>query len=372
MSIRAPNAIDFWRGFALLTIFVNHVPGLAYENLTHRNIGISDSAELFVFLAGWSLRGIAANRADHLTMQRMILRVGARGVTLYAAQIAITMIAIALLAAVALTVGDPLLLEWHNAASVFQDPIRTHIGLVLLTHQLGYFDILPLYVVLMFGAILLAVLHRVAPAAVLPASLALYVWALVAQVNLPTWPLEGVWFFNPLCWQLIFVLGFTCAGNDGLGGAMKRHPRLLMALGVPGVLFGFWVMLFGYRPDPLSLPSPFLFFVIDKAFLTPLRLWHALSLFALMSGAYPTLFRLFPGIAAFLCMLGRNSLYVFCIGSLASLAGQLARFVFGGSLLTDTAILLGGVVLLGVTGWLSELKDRLRDASASLRPAPQR
>ena len=52
---REANAVDFWRGFALVSIFINHIPGICYERLTHRNLSISDSAELFVFLAGWSL-----------------------------------------------------------------------------------------------------------------------------------------------------------------------------------------------------------------------------------------------------------------------------------------------------------------------------
>ena len=57
-----------------------------------------------------------------------------------------------MLAAAARLLDNPLLLEWHNAAAVFYDPINAHIGLVILTHQLGYFDILPLYVVLMIMA----------------------------------------------------------------------------------------------------------------------------------------------------------------------------------------------------------------------------
>ena len=59
---------------------------------------------------------------------------------------------IAMLATAAQVLDNPLLLEWHNAAAVFYDPIPTHIGLALITHQLGYFDILPLYVALMVMA----------------------------------------------------------------------------------------------------------------------------------------------------------------------------------------------------------------------------
>ena len=55
-TTRAPNEIDFWRGIALVSIFMNHIPGLWYEQFTHKNFGYTDSAELFVLLAGWSLR----------------------------------------------------------------------------------------------------------------------------------------------------------------------------------------------------------------------------------------------------------------------------------------------------------------------------
>ena len=39
---REANAVDFWRGFALVSIFINHVPGITYEHFTHRNFSISD------------------------------------------------------------------------------------------------------------------------------------------------------------------------------------------------------------------------------------------------------------------------------------------------------------------------------------------
>ena len=61
---RQANAIDFWRGFALVSIFINHIPGVWYERLTHRNLSISDSAELFVFLAGWSLGLLVGSRKE--------------------------------------------------------------------------------------------------------------------------------------------------------------------------------------------------------------------------------------------------------------------------------------------------------------------
>src|SRR5579872_5067519 len=144
---REPNAVDFWRGFALITIFIDHIPGLFYSRFTLVNFSISDAADLFVFLAGWSLRLMAEGSGRRRPTRDVMLRLFGRALEIYAAQVLITMLAIAMLALASVELDNPLLLEWHNAAAVFNDPVPTHIGLATLTHQLGYFDILPLYVV---------------------------------------------------------------------------------------------------------------------------------------------------------------------------------------------------------------------------------
>ena len=358
--MRSPNEIDFWRGLALVSIFINHVPGFAFERLTHRNYGLSDSAELFVFLAGWALRRVADSAAEPVGLVRLVLRLAARGVTLYAAQILITVVAIGLIAAAAIGLDNALLLEWHNAAAVFQDPVPTHLGLVLLTHQLGYFDILPLYVVLMLGAPAMAIVHRLAPGALLPVAVAVYAVALATGTNLPTWPVEGVWFFNPFAWQLVFVLGFVLAGDAGVGGFARRNLRWLRPLAAALVGLGAAVALSDYEPDPLRVPQPTLFFVFDKTFLSPARLLHFLAIVATFAGLFAPVHRRLRPLARFLSMLGRNSLNVFCVASILSLAAQIARFALGGARLVDVTILLVGLSALGFTAWLSELRDRLR------------
>ena len=60
--VRQANPVDFWRGLALIAIFINHIPGIYYSQFTHAAYSISDSADLFVFLAGWALRLWSARR----------------------------------------------------------------------------------------------------------------------------------------------------------------------------------------------------------------------------------------------------------------------------------------------------------------------
>lgn len=354
---RPANAIDFWRGFALVTIFINHIPGIAYERFTHRNISPSDSAELFVFLAGWALR-LSVSRADRtVRTQELVTTLTKRAFTLYTAQIVLTTLALALLATSARALANPLLLEWHNAAAVFYDPVSAHIGLALLTHQLGYFDILPLYVVLMLAAPAIAIVHRTMPSLLLPLSLAVYIATLVLRIDVPTWPVPGSWLFNPLAWQLVFVLGFCLAGRDGAGGWVRRHIVALRWVCLPIVIFAALVVIFDWWPDPTRLPEPRLLFLAQKTFVTPIRLIQFLALAAVVSVAYPILARWAGPLDSYLSMLGRNSLNVFCVGSLASLAAQVIRFTTRGEFGVDTAIVVGGIVLLGLTAWVSEWAD---------------
>jgi hypothetical protein len=240
----------------------------------------------------------------------------------------------------------------------------------LLTHQLGYFNILPLYVVLIFIAPAVALLHRHAPALLLLASLAIYAAALVFGANLPTWPVEGNWFLDPLAWQLIYVLGFLLAGEDGIGGFARRHRAILRWLALPVGVLGVAVAMTGFEPNPVFVPEPKLFFTFDKTFLSPARLIHSLALTAIFAGTFKIIGRWIPRLPGFLCLLGRNSLSVFCALSLLSLSGQIFRFIYGGHVASDAFIVILGVLLMGFIAWTAEWRERLRAALANKPLSP--
>jgi hypothetical protein len=356
---RAPNALDFWRGFALVSIFINHIPGIFFDQFTHRAVSISDSAELFVFLAGWSLRYVIGDPDRPAPMHHIVFRLGGRAMILYAAHMMIVMLAIAILAITSRLLDNPLLLEWHNAAAVFYRPVETHIGIALLSHQLGYFDILPLYVALMLVAPLLAVIDRVAPNLLLPASFFLYLASLVVPLTIPAWPVDGQWFFNPLSWQLIFVLGLVLGRNSGLGGWVRRHIVAIRWAALPIVIVGtIFVLTGGAWIDPTAVPEPKLLFINGKTFATPIRTIQFLAVVAVMSITYPYIVRAVPSVVSFLSMLGRNSLEVFCAASILSLGCQILRYALPDGAWLDTLLVAGGVALMGLVAWLSEWRAR--------------
>lgn len=355
---RSANAVDFWRGFALVEIFVNHIPGNLWETFTHKTLSQSDSAELFVFLAGWSLKHVVGPPEDPRPTGDLIMRLFLRAGKLYAAHMVIVMAAIAMLAIASKVLDNPLLLEWFNASAVFTAPVEAHIGLVFLTYQLGYFDILPLYVVLLFASPFIALLHRRWPSALLPVSAAIWFGCLVGEYTFAAWPTEGEWFFDPLCWQFAFVLGFLFARSQGPGGWVRAHIVPIRWVAVPVLVLAGWARWAGFELDPTVAPEPHLLFVNDKSFLTPTRIGHFLLLAALASMVWAPLAKHLPTVTRALSLLGRNSLLVFCIGSLLSLAAQILRFAIRGGIVSDTLIVACGLGLMFTAAAVADWWER--------------
>ncbi len=356
--MREPNAIDFWPGFALITIFINHIPGNAFQRFTYSQFAISDAAELFVFLAGWSLAHATENKTAPDPPGRVVLRVWSRAVEVYVAQAVLMLLALALIAGAALLLDEPVLLEWHNAGPFFADPVQTTIGIVLLTHQLGYFNILPLYVLILAAAPLYVLSARLSRWLVLAIAFTIYLLSLTFEINLQSWPVQGHWFFNPLAWQFVFVLGFLSSLWVQDNERFRFWARRLKPLGVLGVVLGVIVMVRGIRIDPYSVPEPRLLFMIDKSYVSPLRLLHFLAVVLAFQSVFPALQRHLRPLVAGMSALGRNSLAVFSVGSVGALAIQLTRAALPQGILLDTILVGSGISVLLFTAWFVEWRSR--------------
>jgi hypothetical protein len=356
--LRVPNAIDFWRGVALVMIFINHVPGNIFSILTLRNYAISDAAELFVFLAGCSMAYFVGAPGSRKPALHIVARLLKRAFEIWRAQIVVISAAIALLGGFALALNDPLLLEWHNAGPAYFDTVRSSIGLVFLTYQIGYFNILPLYVVLLLMSPVLVLLCLRNRAIAIAVSLGLYAVTLATQITLPSWPVEGAWHFNPLSWQVLILLGFLCTD---LARSDPDFQSLIARLWTPAavvVALGAIIVWLDVRPDPMAVPEPRLFFLFDKAYLSPVRVLNMLALaivffpiFAFISSRAD---KVTTGVVQYMSCLGRNSLAVFSMSSLLALASQIARYVGGSSIALDLLVLVAGLVLMRVTAWTVE------------------
>lgn len=315
------ETIDLWRGLVLVVIFINHVPGNPFEALTPRNFGVSDSAEAFVFLSGLAVAYAYAPRLARGDVGTVTARAWRRALLLYGVHLLLTVSAVALFANAFILSGNDVFISAHGRDLVFDDPARAVPGLVLLGHQLGYFNILPLYVVLMLAAPLILWGLQRRPITTLAASFALYAAVQVFGINLPNWPGEGGWFFNPLAWQFLFTLGIVVGFAWREGGTPLSPALLAAALALLLTSLLAVTDAFGRAPGLLDRLHAALG-GFDKTNQGPWRLLHFLALAYVIEhvrlGA--AALRL-PGASA-VSLLGRNGLAVFAAGSLLSGLGQ--------------------------------------------------
>lgn len=371
--------LDMFRGLALVMIFINHAPGTLYENWTSRNFGFSDAAEAFVLMSGIAA-GIAYSPQLRGTgpLWPGIARVWARARTLYLVHVTTTVMALAIFAAAALWFGVTQPLSTNNIQPLFEQPLAAIIGLPLLTHQLGYFNILPLYLTLLLVTPVLLVIGRRYPWPVILGSILLWIAAGQWHLNFPNFPNPGGWFFNPLSWQLIFVIGLFSGAAMRDRKALVPYDNTLFILAAVLVLFiGFWARLdwlgsFGRDQllAPLShigFPDYFVWF--DKTSLALPRLLHALALAYVLSSIPQVRTIAESRYAAPLTLLGRHGLPVFAIGSVLDMVLQAIKAAIGQDPFNDGVLLLSGLLILLA---LADVLDRLKAArkpAAALAPA---
>jgi hypothetical protein len=222
--------------------------------------------------------------------------------------------------------GVPDLIQAHGRSFIFGAPGNGLLGLALMSLQLGYFNILPLYIVLMLWAPVALALALRGPLLALIVSVGLYAAARAFGLNLPNWPEPGGWFFNPIAWQLVFTLGLVSATlwRDGL----PRPAPWLLTLSAATVAGAALIMTNegGLAPGLRDTATAHL--DVAKQDLGLARLIHFVALAYLIATA--TAFGRFiaPVVRGALGnavqSLGRNSLTVFASGSFLSACGQAA------------------------------------------------
>ena len=114
--------------------------------------------------------------------------------------------------------------------------------------------------------------------------------------------------------------------------------------------------------------SPYLR-LFDKTFLSPDRLLSVLAIIAVGGGIFGPINRWLPSLGRFLSLFGRNSLHVFCAGSLLSLCGQVIRYLYGGLVVTDVLLFIVGVGLMALVAWMVEWRTRMKTDAVRATPA---
>ena len=195
----------------MFIILIAHVPGNWLTLWIPARFGFSDATEIFVFCSGMA-SALAFGRVFREQGNLMgSVRISYRVWQIYWAHICLFFaIATAMVTLNALFPDGRDYVGQLNLHPFFKDTQANLLGLLTLTYVPNYFDILPMYMVILimlpFVVMLVGVNKWLAAAAVISVWLSASVW----DVNFPAEPWsERQWFFNPFGWQLIFFTGFA-------------------------------------------------------------------------------------------------------------------------------------------------------------------
>jgi hypothetical protein len=365
--------LDLFRGVALWLIFLDHIPENVVNWFTIRNYGFSDATEIFIFISGYTaafVYGRAMRERGFFVSSARILR---RAWQIYVAHIFLFTIFMAEIAYVAATFDNPLYAEEMKILDFLKQPDVTIFQALILKFKPVNMDVLPLYIVLLllFPPMLYVLLWQ--PAFALAGSALLYVLTWTLDFNLPAYP-NGVWFFNPFAWQLLFVFGAWCAlgGAERLAGVMRS--RIILTIAIAYLVFAFAITLTWYI-EPLGRFVPNWLsewmYPIDKTNLDVLRFAHFLALAAVTVRFVP---RYWPGLKspilqpAIRC--GQHSLEIFCLGVFLAFAGQFIISEYSGGPLIQVAISLVGIIIMTATANLISWYKVIEGRSPSSRVKP--
>lgn len=370
MTSERDQRIDFFRGLALIFIFWDHVPHNPLGQITLRNFGFSDAAEIFVFLAGYAAvlaYGKIYRRDGYLIACVKIMR---RAWVLYVVHIFLLAMLMGIVFFANSHVETRDLVEEMGLHHFITNPQQALTDELLLRFKPNLMDPLPLYIVLLAGLpLVLPMLVRKAWA-VVAVSLTVYLLAPHFGWNLSAIK-DGVWYFNPVTWQLLFVLGGAAAIYSQRPALPETRPLLRQPLFVGAALYvlAAGVITVSWRwPEihdavmPASLSN--LLYPISKTDLSPVRLLHFLALAYVTAKLLPSSGWTQHRLAQECCRMGRYSLEVFCLGVLLAPLADMVNAMTDDAFAMQIFTALVGAGLMALLGiWLDFNKRLTRPVS---------
>jgi hypothetical protein len=366
--------LDLFLGIANWSIFLDHMPRNVVNWVTVRNYGFSGATDIFIFISGYTAAIVFAK----MMLERGVIvgatRLFKRAWQLYIAYVVLFVIYIVTIGDVATRFYVSDIIYEFNVAGLIDHPIRTlgH-GLFLQAKPLNL-DSLQLYIILMalFPPVLWMMLRK--PDLTMAGSLALYFAARQFEWSLPSFP-DGNLYFNPFCWQLLFVLGAWLA----LGGARQLRAALsspvLPYLGIAYLGFALVMTMAGRFPEFGKMFPGWLFDAFnpnDKVNLAPYRVLHSMVLAFFVMRYLPKDWRgLQSPILRPIVKCGEHSVPVFCAGVFLSFFGHFALMLSSGSLMVQIFVSVAGIgVMTLVAYYLSWSRQQDSPPENRLRTAP--
>ena len=359
------EAIDIIRGLLLVFMAINHLPVPAVlAPVLRQPLGVVTAAEGFVLMAGLLIGLIYTRklaRDGSGPVNRQLLRRAGR---IYVAHLACLAGVFAWMGAYAILSGTgepPLGSPW----ALFEQPAAALGATILLLHQPGLLDVLPMYCgLVLVTPLVLHQLQRRRAVGVLVVSALL--WGITNLIDEPRPLVRGLLntgAFNFGAWQFIYLAGLVAghAWQEGRWPAWLRPSRRMLWIAGGGLVvfmaFNHHVARTGFAAD-LWLP------LVNKNNLAPLRLlnaallaftvWSWLALRAARGAPSPR--------CAPLARMGRHSLPVFSVHVVVALVilGLPRHFEW-----SPVGVWFGPPILIAVMFATAAVADRLAPGTSA-------
>lgn len=371
--------LDFFRGLAMFIILMAHTPGNFFTSWIPARWGFSDATEIFVFCSGMASAIAFGRTFDRAGWALGTARVGFRVWQVYWAHVGLFMATLAL--TVFLTDLDMTTRNYWGQLNLWPvivdsdkwDNANILLSFMTLRYVPNYFDILPMYMVVLVMMPLVMALSRVNVWAVGGFVVAVWLMAQQALVGpahfaFPAEPWSNRdWFFNPFGWQLIFFTGFAF-----MRGWLPKPPvhiglialaLVIVLANVPLSNIGVREFGFDWARDWRIANSA----LIDKSDFGLLRYVHFLALAylawvaagdkgaRLLSSGTSTLARVWDRLLAVILKVGQQSLAVFVVSMFTARLMGFALDMLGRDVATVWLVnIAGGCVLIATAygaGW---------------------
>ncbi len=357
--------LDFFRGIGLWMIFLDHIPHDVVSWLTLRNYGFSDAAEFFVFISGYLVGFIYVPVVRDGLFLAALKRLWRRAAEMYVAHILLFLLFTAQIARTTRRFDNPMYENEFNVFNFLQHPDILIGQAITLRYKPVNLDVLPLFITLVLAApfIVWCLVRR--PNLTLLASVVLYILSRWFDWNIASYPPGTTWYFNPFCWQLLFVFAAWCGSGQIAQIERLVWSRLGMAIAAVWLAFAFMIVMTWHVAFLEALIPKWmikLIYPIDKTDLDMLRLTHFFALATIVSyyvtrGWKPLTSRwLYPAI---LC--GRHSLPIFCLGVFLSFSAHWILTQYTKGVWEQLAVSIAGIVIMVGAAWLLDRSDKVPD-----------
>jgi len=376
--------LDFFRGIAMFIILISHTPGNFLTLWIPARWGFSDATEIFVFCSGMASAIAFGSTFDRAGWLMGAARVVFRVWQVYWAHVGLFFATLAL--TVYLTEIDidgrnywgQLNLWMMFVESDQWDNSNILLSFMTLRYVPNYFDILPMYMIVLLMMPLVMALSRVHLGLVTAFVIGVWIMgqtAFLKHHGLEQWHFEfpaepwsdRPWFFNPFGWQLVFFTGFALMRGwipkPPVNTALVTGAAVLVIANIPLSNIGVREMGLSWATDWRVAHSA----LIDKSDFGVLRYVHFLALAylawvaagdkgaRLLAHGSGISSQVWQRCLAIILKVGQQSLAVFVVSMFTARLMGFAMDLLGRDVSTTLLVnIAGGCVLVAVAygaGW---------------------